>query len=281
MHHNKGVGLWADTNNMGFVFDGNYISDNDGEAIWYEISYNAVIRNNTLKRNTLAKGREFAARQDTFPIGSIYIAESGGDGRVNSGRYSTLEITGNHLEDNWGGVVLWEAADRFCNSPANTSTGYCTKVNPAVTHQTCVAGMITDEPYYSDCRWKTQNVSVHGNLFRLDKTAIGCDHVFCGRQGLLSNYGTYPDWSPYKSMVISDAITFHRNNVFRNNTYVGDWRFTPYDQSRNIRLAEWQAPPYNQDAGSVSTGLRADGRRASRARLPSHRNNPALGGRAR
>ncbi len=253
VHHNKGVGLWADTNNMGFLFEGNYISDNDAEAIWYEISYNAVLRGNTLLRNTLVKGRAFASRGDRFPIGSIYISESGGDGRVNGGKYSTMEIAGNYLQDNWGGVVLWEAADRFCNSPANTSSGYCTMVNPSVTQQTCVAGKIKDEPYYSDCRWKTQNISVHGNVFRLDKTAIGCAQDFCGRQGLLSNYGTYPDWSPYKGTVISEAVTFHRNNVFRNNTYVGDWRFTPYDPSRTVTLAEWQAPPYNQDSGSLST----------------------------
>ena len=40
MHHNRGVALWADTNNLNFRFEGNYISDNDGQAIWYEISYN-------------------------------------------------------------------------------------------------------------------------------------------------------------------------------------------------------------------------------------------------
>ena len=33
---------------------------------------------------------------------------------------------------NWSGVVLWENADRFCGSPNNTSTGYCTLVNTSV-----------------------------------------------------------------------------------------------------------------------------------------------------
>ena len=32
--------------------------------------------------------------------------------------------------DNWGGVILWENSNRFCNSPDNTSTGYCTLVEP-------------------------------------------------------------------------------------------------------------------------------------------------------
>ena len=255
VHHNQGVGLWADTNNIGFLIEGNTVEDNHAEGLWYEISYNALIRNNTFRRNTLVKGRAYEARGDTFPIGSIYIAESGGDRRVNNGVYSTLEITGNTMENNWGGIVLWEAAERFCNSPGNTSAGYCTRVNPLVTHQTCASGTINKEPYYSDCRWKTQNVLVRGNLFKLHKGTIGCTTNFCGRSGLLSGYGTaYPSWSPYLGTVIQDAITFKRNNVFRDNTYVGDWLFIPYSADKFLIPAVWQASHYEQDAGSVFTG---------------------------
>ena len=92
---------------------------------------------------------------------------------------------------------------------------------------------------------------MHDNEFRLDKTAIGCSSTFCGRQGLISDWGSYPDWSPYKANVIKDAITFNQNNVFRNNSYVGEWRFTPYDTSRDVDFAGWQAAPYNQDLGST------------------------------
>jgi len=38
VHHNRGAGLWADTNNIDFLFEGNAIEDNDGEGIWHEIS---------------------------------------------------------------------------------------------------------------------------------------------------------------------------------------------------------------------------------------------------
>ena len=85
VHHNKGAGLWADTNNKGFRVEGNYINDNDAEGIFYEISYNALVRNNTLIRNALVKGRGFAARGSNFPVGAIYLSESGGDPRVNGG----------------------------------------------------------------------------------------------------------------------------------------------------------------------------------------------------
>ncbi|TKR33530.1 hypothetical protein FCE95_04330 [Luteimonas gilva] len=57
VHDNKSVGLWADTNNIDFLFEGNYIADNDDEGIWYEISYNATIRGNTLINNAWVKGQ--------------------------------------------------------------------------------------------------------------------------------------------------------------------------------------------------------------------------------
>jgi hypothetical protein len=250
IHHNKSVGLWADTNNINFRFVGNYINNNHDEGIFYEISYNALIKNNTFVRNGHVKGRSFA--DGTFPVGAIYLSESGGDPRV-SRRFATLEVTGNHFKDNWGGVILWENADRFCNSPANTSVGYCTKVG-AASFDTCVRRTIRRQPYYSDCRWKTQNVSVHDNEFHHDPASIrGCaGSQSCGQQGLFSNYGTFPSWSPYKGTAIEEAITFDQNNRFFDNAYHGRWRFTVYDQSRKLSLRKWQSPPYNQDQGSTS-----------------------------
>lgn len=50
-HHNAGVGLWADIDNVGLVFDGNTIEDNESCGIRYEISFGAVISNNIVRRN--------------------------------------------------------------------------------------------------------------------------------------------------------------------------------------------------------------------------------------
>ena len=215
VHDNLSVGLWADTNNRNFLFEGNYLENNYGEAIIYEISYNAQIRRNTLKRNALGKGGEFAARNDNFPVAAIYISEAGGDSRVPG--TPTVEIGGNYFENNWGGVTLWENADRFCNSPANTSTSYCTLVSPGATRTSCAQPGIATAPLYDDCRWKTQNVEVYQNEFHLTPANIGCTNDFCARQALLSNRGTSPSWSPYLGTSISNAITFSQNNRFRNN----------------------------------------------------------------
>ena len=97
--------------------------------------------------------------------------------------------------DNWAGVVLWENADRYCGSPANSSPAVCTLVNPGVANTTtCVSGTINTAPYYSDCRWKTQNVTVHDNTFTLANVANCTD--MCGISGIFSQYGSYPSWSP-------------------------------------------------------------------------------------
>lgn len=245
VHDNKGVGVWADTNDVAIEIGGNYVSNNDAEGIMYEASYNGFIHDNTLANNAWVAG----PTNPGFPTGAIYISESGGDSRVSS-KYSTFEISGNVLSNNWSGVILWENADRFCNSPANP-TRDCTEGGHA-SLSTCVAGTIDHAPYFSDCRWKTQNLSVHDNEFGLDPTKVpGCAlNKGCGLNGVFSQWGTYPSWSPYQGQAIENAITFHQNNVFSSNTYTGTWRMMAHDQGTELQLAAWQASPYNQDHNS-------------------------------
>jgi hypothetical protein len=244
VHDNRGTGLWADTNNNDFLIEGNLIEGNDSSAITYETSYNAVIRNNTLRRNNLVDGRAYTDRGDSFPLATIYVSESGGEPRVKA-RTSMLEIYGNVFENNWNGITLWENADRFCNSPANTSSGVCTELVPDTTK--CAAPAIAQKPLYDDCRWKTQRVDVHNNRFMLDPAAIGCQET-CARMGLLSNFGTYPDWSPYKGDVVQTAITHAQGNTWHDNAYTGPWTFIAGDQSHILGIGEWEGAPYDQDA---------------------------------
>jgi parallel beta-helix repeat protein len=107
VHDNHSVGLWADTNNVGFDISGNYISNNLAEGIVYEISYNARIANNTFLRNALGTG----PTNPGFPTGALYLSESGGDSRAGSS-FSTIEVQNNHFVDNWSGVVLTASATR-------------------------------------------------------------------------------------------------------------------------------------------------------------------------
>jgi hypothetical protein len=247
VHDNRGNGLWADTNNNDFLIEGNVIEANDGGAIEYEASYNAIIRNNTILRNNWVDGRKSANRGDTFPYATIYISESGGEPRIPA-RTKEIDIQGNLLENNWSGITLWENADRFCNSPANTSSGSCTLLVPDQTK--CAQPGISTDPLYSDCRWKTQNVDIHDNRFSLDPNVVGCQ-MTCGRMGQLSNYGTYPDWSPYKGDLVEEAITSNQHIQWHDNTYVGPWTFITHDTSEILDSFQWQGSPYMQDQGST------------------------------
>lgn len=254
VHDNKSVGLWADTNDIDFLFEGNWIENNDSEAIFYEISYNVAIRKNVIKHNDIVSGSAFAARGDDFPDAAVYLSESGGDSRV---QYSTVgapvvDISNNLFLDNWNAITLWENADRFCNSPSNTSGGYCTPVNPNVTLDTCVSGTVNSEPNYSDCRWKTKNVTISNNEFRFTPANVGnCNTAYCGHMAVISNYGTYPSWSPYKGDVVQKAITFNQNNKWSNNKYYGPWQFMTQETGSLKDWNTWRGGPYNQDAGST------------------------------
>jgi hypothetical protein len=249
VHANHGAGLWMDTNNNDFLVEHNLIEHNEAEAIFYETSYNAVIRDNTFRGNTVVQGKRFITQGDDFPVGTVYISESGGEPRVPA-RTGKLEIHGNTFEHNWSGITLWENADRFCNSPANTSTGSCTKL--VADRAKCAQPGIAEEPLYGDCRWKTQHVDIHNNSFVIDPAVMGCEKG-CGRMALLSNWGTYPEWSPYKEKTVQQAITFDQDNVWHHNTYVGPWTFTPFDTSRVLNAPAWQAAPYHQDECSAFT----------------------------
>lgn len=50
-HDNNGPGLWTDISNHDTLYEDNLVVDNTGPGIFHEISYSAVIRNNTVTGN--------------------------------------------------------------------------------------------------------------------------------------------------------------------------------------------------------------------------------------
>jgi hypothetical protein len=255
VHDNKDVALWADTDNVGFDFAGNYISDNYAEGILYEISYTGRIAHNTLVGNAVGVGSATPASVD----GAIDLSESGSDRRVSTTYGTTFAIADNDLIDNWAGVVLYENPNRFCGSPYNSSASACTLVTPVTyTPASCAAHLPGATPeqypdYYDNCRWKTQNVSVTGNTLVMTQAAVGsgcaADEA-CGVQALFSQYGSDPTWSPYMGPAVQTAITWHQGNHFADNSYHGEWRFLAFTQSPDLSFATWQGT-WDQDGGST------------------------------
>jgi len=86
-HHNTGPGLWTDGSNMRVLYEDNLVEDNKDAGIFHEISYDAVIRNNTVLRNGHGhKAWMYGA--------GILIAHS-----------PNVEVYGNTVTDNWNGIV--------------------------------------------------------------------------------------------------------------------------------------------------------------------------------
>ncbi len=266
VHDNESVGIWADTDNTGFNISDNYFADNYAEGIIYEISYNAQIVDNTFVGNAVGIGPS----NPGFPEPAIYLSESGSDPRAPGAYGSSFNVSGNVFTNNWSGVVLWENANRYCGSTANTSTGYCTLVTPGTyTTSACAANVPSSTPtgspdFYDNCRWKVQNVNVSSNTFNFTPGAVASDCTAsdgCGYNGLFSEYGTY---APFTGWAVPTHISNHQNNHFTDNTYNGAWRFMGFTDGEPATWAQWTAGFKDtngsgdtfgaQDAGSTYNG---------------------------
>ena len=84
VHDNHGSGLWTDYDNIGTLYEGNTVINNYGPGIFHEISYDAVIRNNTVRGNAFRHSK-----------GGIKVSSS-----------SNVEIYGNTLKNNNGGIYV-------------------------------------------------------------------------------------------------------------------------------------------------------------------------------
>jgi hypothetical protein len=89
VHHNNGHGLWADTDNIDFVYENNLVVQNVGIGIFHEVSYAAVIRNNVVRYNAdCAKGLsigygsniQVSVSQDVEIYGNTVEADTNGIG---------------------------------------------------------------------------------------------------------------------------------------------------------------------------------------------------------
>lgn len=87
-HHNSGAGMWTDLNNIYSTYDGNRVEDNTHVGIFHEISYDAVIKNNIVKRNGFGK-------QSWVWGPGILVAAS-----------PNTEVFGNTVEGNYNGITV-------------------------------------------------------------------------------------------------------------------------------------------------------------------------------
>ena len=190
VHDNYGAGVWPDTNNSGMDISYNYISDNFAEAIAYEASFNANITHNTIVGNgwNPQGTSQWAGYPDGlqttngggpgFADGAISIQSSGGSDNIQNGstRYAgQLNITGNYLANNFGGIAAFQDRNRFCGEGADGGAGACT-LNGRYS-----GGNTTGSPYYVQPTSYTDKPTISSGSTSL--TAVG---------GFQSNYSDSP-----------------------------------------------------------------------------------------
>lgn len=237
VHDNHSVGIWVDTDDTGVEIADDYISDNFAEGVIYEISYNGLIADDTFVKNGFGKG----PRNPSFPTGAVYISESGSSPQVRGPFGQSFEVTGNVFDDNWSGVVLWENSNRFCGnrSPDNAGT-LCTLTDPSVaTVSSCSSKHVDTAPLFTDCRWRTVNVSVTHNRFFFTRSGVGhgCSKSNgCGFNGLFSIYAVT---EPYKGWVVDKNLSDAQDDHFSDNSYVGPWSFVAVDQGVVATPKQW------------------------------------------
>lgn len=90
VHHNYGNGLWTDHENVNILYEDNIVEYNEGAGIFHEISWDAVIRNNTLKDNSAGDGRSL------FYGAQIYLNNS-----------KNTEIYGNYIEGPYHAIGIF------------------------------------------------------------------------------------------------------------------------------------------------------------------------------
>ena len=89
VHHNIGPGLWCDIDCRNVTYEGNTVEYNQGAGIFHEISFKAIIRNNSLRHNGLedygwywGADIQIAASEDVEVYGNTISTRKGGSAIV-------------------------------------------------------------------------------------------------------------------------------------------------------------------------------------------------------
>ena len=95
VHDNLGNGLWTDTDNIHSLYEENTVVNNLAEGIRHEISYDAIIRNNTLRGNPSGIVISLSPKVEVYG-NVVEVPANGVDGIVNAQRSAGAPECGLH-----------------------------------------------------------------------------------------------------------------------------------------------------------------------------------------
>lgn len=159
VHDNNGNGVWFDTDNIGTVIENNRIYNNSDHGIILEVSYGAIVQNNTIWHNGFSDPTEILN-------GGVWISTS-----------SNNQIINNNVYGNVAGASIW-GEDRGAGSQ-----GPYTSSNNIIQNNT-----FTNNKLYGMTGTVSQN-TWSGNTYNIDCNAqifhyLDSNNIFTSWQGL-------------------------------------------------------------------------------------------------
>jgi len=121
-HNNCGPGIWMDISVNNALIEDNYVNGNNKAAIYYEISFNATIRNNTVIGSILIRESWDVRVEDNYVRGALRIQDEHGR------RAPEIWRQPPRLRDGrpYGHYYTTFANNTVCSTGVNTRTGITT-----------------------------------------------------------------------------------------------------------------------------------------------------------
>ena len=152
VHHNVGSGLWTDIENRGTLYEYNHSSWNTRHGILHEISYDAVIRYNTVD-NIISAGSWL------WGNGCIVVSTS-----------ANVQVYGNTLTDCGNGITLMQAARGNGSDGRPFSLKNISVHDNTVTNPTYYAAGLQRDAASSDEAYTSWNNHLDRNTYTLSRT---------------------------------------------------------------------------------------------------------------
>jgi hypothetical protein len=167
VHDNFGTGLWFDVDNLRVICEGNRVENNLGQGIVFEISFDSVARNNIVRNNATGLGGWAAG---------ILVAES-----------PNIEIVSNLVEGNGNGIIAVQEPRGSSHHGERHMIDLFVHGNTIVQHRGWAAGFFV---YHNDndaSYFTSKNNRFRNNTYRLGDRADGFH--FSWKDGGLTAHG--------------------------------------------------------------------------------------------
>ena len=160
VYGNLGKGIWSDTNFPTVIIEDNRVTDNRDAGIWHEVSYDAIIRYNTVERNGGTTAPNW------LQAGGINVTNS-----------PNVQVYGNTVSDNANGIGVMQTTG-YPTGPygPNEVTNLLVRDNVIKMQigRTGLAQNLRDTSYYTSRNNRFENntyyLGTDQHLFPVDRT---------------------------------------------------------------------------------------------------------------